>query len=182
MAEIRVLGIDPGSVICGYGVVEKEGNKLTLVEYGVIRAKKKFETFPLRLKEIYERLTQVIERTMPDESAFESMFYSKNAQTLIKLSQARAAAMLATTMREIPIVEYSPKEIKKSVTGNGSASKEQVQFMVRTLLGIKETPDLFDKTDALAAAICHCYKSSFQSNNSSSWSDFIKNNPDRIKG
>jgi crossover junction endodeoxyribonuclease RuvC len=177
---MRILGIDPGSVICGYGVVEKDKNNIILIEYGVIKAKKKHETFPLRLKIIFERLTQVIERTMPDESAFETMFYSKNAQTLIKLSYARAAAMLATTMREIPIAEYSPKEIKKSVTGNGNASKEQVQYMVKNLLNISETHEFLDATDALATAICHANKPLTQGNYSSSWKEFIKNNPDKI--
>lgn len=177
---MRILGIDPGSVICGYGIIEKENNKLKLVEYGVIKAKKKHETFPLRLKIIYERLTQVIERTLPDESAFETMFYSKNAQTLIKLSYARAAAMLATTLREIPIAEYSPREIKKAVTGNGAAGKEQVQYMVKNILNIEENHEFMDATDALAAAICHTNKPAFGNSKSNSWKDFIKNNPDKI--
>lgn len=179
---MRILGIDPGSVVCGYGVVEKKKNDLILIEYGVIKAKKKHETFPLRLKIIFERLTQVIERSLPDEAAFETMFYSKNAQSLIKLSYARAAAMLATTMREIPIAEYSPKEIKKSVTGNGAASKEQVQYMVKNILNIEETHEFMDATDALATAICHLNKPQIKGNYASSWKEFIKNNPDRIVG
>lgn len=174
------LGIDPGSVVCGYGAIKKEGSSLFLVEYGVIEAKKIKNSFPERLGEIFERISNVIERTAPDCAVFESTFYSKNPQSLIKLSHARGAAMAATSLKQIPIDEFSPKEIKKAVTGNGAASKEQVQFMVKTLLSIKETPDFFDATDALAAAICGSLKSSLSSAKAKSWKDFIEKNPDRI--
>jgi crossover junction endodeoxyribonuclease RuvC len=177
---MRILGIDPGSVICGYGVVEKEGNSLTLVEYGVIKAKKKNEDFPMRLKEIYTRLISVIERTLPDEAAIESTFYSKNVKSLVQLTHARAVAMLAATMREIPIVEYSPLEVKKSVTGMGRAQKEQVGYMMRKMLNITETPEFLDSTDALAIAVCHLLKRNSPVKKSNSWGEFIKNNPDRI--
>ncbi len=177
---MRVLGIDPGSVICGYGVIDLRDNKLFLVEYGVIKAKKINEALPVRLREIYKRLSVVLERTKPDIAAFETMFYSKNVQSLIKLSQARAAAVVAAAMADMAIEEYAPREVKKSVTGNGNAGKEQVQFMVRKMLSIEETPEFFDATDALAVAICHVNKSKSFSTKSSSWSDFIKNNPDRI--
>ncbi|MCL5991763.1 MAG: crossover junction endodeoxyribonuclease RuvC [Bacteroidetes bacterium] len=175
-----VLGIDPGSVICGYGVIEKKKNSLCVVEYGVIKAKKAYDELPYRLREIYQRLIKVIDRTKPDVAAFESTFYSKNAQSLLKLAHARASAMLAAAMNDIPISEYSPREVKKSVTGKGSASKEQVQFMVKTLLKIKETPEFYDVTDALAVAVCHSLKSELPSKKAGSWEDFIKKNPERI--
>jgi len=177
---LRVLGIDPGSVICGYGVIEKKKNSLYVVEYGVIKAKKAHDELPYRLREIYQRLIQVVERCKPDVAAFESTFYSKNAQSLLKLAHARASAMLAAAMNDIPIAEYSPKEVKKSVTGKGSASKEQVQYMVKTLLNIKETPEFYDVTDALAVAICHCMKSEIPTKKGGSWEEFIKKNPNRI--
>ena len=177
---MRVLGIDPGSVICGYGVVDFDNNKLILVEYGVIQASKKGETFPLRLKAIFERLTQVIERSLPDESAFESIFFGKNVQSMMKLSHARAAAMLAATMKEDPIREYAPREVKKSVTGLGNASKEQVQYMVKKLLNITETHEFYDATDALAVAICHTIRQGNDKSKSSSWESFVKNNPERV--
>ena len=177
---MRVIGIDPGSVVCGYGVVEKEGSKLLLVEYGVIEAKKMHSHLSLRLKEIYERITKVIERTLPDEASLEATFYSKNAQSLIKLSHARAVALLAATMRELPVIEYSAKEIKKSVTGNGNASKEQVQYMTKSILNISETPEFFDATDALATAICHIQKAQQKSSRPKSWKDFVEQNPNRI--
>lgn len=175
-----IIGIDPGSIICGYGVIETNGSKFSLVEYGVVHAKKKNESMPLRLKEIYTRLNSVVERTLPDFSAFESMYYSKNVQSLMKLSHARSAAMLSMVMREIPIVEYAPTEVKKAVTGKGAASKEQVQYMVKSILGIDETPEFFDATDALAVAICHGLRKDLNSESSGSWSDFIKKNPGRI--
>jgi crossover junction endodeoxyribonuclease RuvC len=178
--KITILGIDPGSVFCGYGVITKESNKLTVVEYGVVRAKLKFEDLNLRLKEIYNRITEVIIRTKPDESAFETMFYAKNAQSLMKLSHARAVAVLASVNKDIPIFEYSPREVKKSVTGSGAAGKEQVQFMIKTLLGIKEETGLFDATDALAVAVCHALKRTTAKSQGKSWADFVKNNPGRV--
>lgn len=178
--KITILGVDPGSIFCGYGVITKEGNKLTVVEYGVIRAKIKFEDLNLRLKEIYNRITEVIIRNRPDESAFETMFYAKNAQSLMKLSHARAVAVLASVNNDIPIFEYSPREVKKSVTGKGGAGKEQVQFMIKTLLSLKEETGLFDATDALAVAVCHALKRTTTKTKSNSWADFVKNNPGRV--
>ena len=125
------MGIDPGSVICGYGVIEKTGkDSFVVLEYGVVEAKKRFDSMPQRLGMIYEHLIQVIERTLPDEISLEATFYAKNAQSLIKLSHARGVAMLAGNQRSIPVIEYSAKEVKRAVTGNGNASKEQVGFMV----------------------------------------------------
>ncbi len=176
-----ILGVDPGSVVCGYGVVNMQGsNKFTLVEYGVIHAKKSTPEFYERLKEIYKKIDAIIQRTNPDCAAFESMFYSKNVQSLIKLTHARASAILAASMSNLPILEYTPKEVKKSVTGRGAASKEQVSFMVRRILNIQETPEFFDATDALAVAICHGLKSGMPKSKGSSWSDFVKNNPDKV--
>lgn len=177
---LKILGIDPGSIICGYGVIEQNNNKHTLVEYGVIRAKKLHDDLPSRIKEIFERLQKVIERTNPDIAVFESTFYAKNAQSLMKLSHARAVAILAAKLAEIEINEYSPKEVKKSVTGRGNASKEQVQFMVKKILNIEETPEFFDSTDALAAALCHCFRQNSSSGKAQSWETYIKENPNKI--
>lgn len=178
---MRIIGIDPGSVICGYGVIDKEGSKLKIVEYGVIKAKTAgSDDITLRLREIFSRLTAVIERALPDEGACESTFYSKNVRSLVQLTQARAAALLAATMREVGMTEYAPLEIKKAVTGRGKASKEQVSYMVRRLLDIEEVPEYADATDALAVAICHAYRKDTPTSNSKSWADFIKNNPGRI--
>lgn len=177
---MRIIGIDPGSIICGYGVIDKSGPRISLVEYGIVRAGKKHESMPSRLKEIYSRLSQVIERSNPELAALETVFFSKNAQSLAKLSHARGAAMLAAAMRDLPVFEYSPREVKKSVTGRGNAAKEQVRYMVLKLLKIEETPEFLDSTDALAVAICHSYKSALPKKGSNSWKDFVKNNPDRL--
>lgn len=179
---MRVIGIDPGSVICGYGVVDVEGNSFKLVEYGVIKAKLQSDDFNGRLKILNDSVDRVIKRTNPDICAFETIFYAKNVQSLVKLSHARAAAILSATQNDLPVFEYSPNEIKKSVTGKGKAGKEQVQFMVKKILGITETPEYLDSTDALAIAICHCLKLGNSNKKSvSNWSQFAKDNPDRIK-
>lgn len=175
-----ILGIDPGSIVCGYGVIEFGSGKVKLVEYGSIKVKKKNENINQRLKDIFERLNAVIDRTRPEIAVFESVFYSKNAQSLMKLSYARASAILAATLKNLTFAEFTPREIKKSVTGNGNAGKKQVQFMVRTLLKIQETPDFYDATDALATAICYAFRSQNPSKTSKSWSEFIKNNPDKV--
>jgi crossover junction endodeoxyribonuclease RuvC len=177
---LRIIGIDPGSVICGYGVIDKEGSKLTVVEYGVIKAKVKSEDITLRLREIFTRLTAVIERTLPDEGACESTFYSKNVRSLVQLTQARAAALLAATMREVGMTEYAPLEVKKAVTGRGKAGKEQVSFMVRRILNIEEVPEYADATDALAVAVCHAYRKDTPQSNSRSWAEYVKNNPGKV--
>ena len=182
---MRIIGIDPGSVLCGYGVIDSQGNTLKVVEYGTIEVRKKAEDITLRMKEIYERISNVIHRTKPDFAAIETTFYAKNAQSLIKLTMARSAAILAIVNTGIFISEYSAKDIKRSVTGKGAASKEQVRFMTKTLLNISENTEHFDTTDALAIAICHSnhcntsYSKSF-GKKSTSWEQFFKNNPDKI--
>ena len=179
---MRFIGIDPGSVICGYGVIEKTGTStFILIEYGVIEAKKEFESLPLRLSMIYTKIQEVITRTLPDELSLEATFYAKNAQSLIKLSHARGVAMLAGTLKGLPVIEYSAKEVKRSVTGNGNASKEQVQYMVKSILQIDETHKFFDATDALAVALCHGLKRSTPKQSAKSWKQFATENPHRIK-
>jgi crossover junction endodeoxyribonuclease RuvC len=179
---MRILGVDPGSLICGYGVIEKNHSKLELIEFGVISMNKKHEDLNLRTREIFLRISQVIERTKPDIAAFESAFYSKNVQSLLKLTQAKAVAILPATLAEIPIFEYSPREVKKSVTGNGNASKEQVEYMVKKILNMVEENEFMDATDALAVAICHSNRIIESSGNPKvkNWKDFIKSNPDRV--
>jgi len=177
---MRVLGIDPGSIITGYGIVDKKGESLSIIKYGIIRAKVKQESMPLRLREIYNFLNRVILSTKPEATAIETIFFAKNVQSTIKLAYSRAAAMLSATTSDIPVFEYSPREVKKSVTGRGNAGKEQVRFMVKTILNIKDTTDYFDASDALAVAICHCLKSSIAVPKSNNWNDFIKQHPERV--
>jgi crossover junction endodeoxyribonuclease RuvC len=117
----------------------------------------------------------------PDEVALEAPFFGKNVQSMLKLGRAQGVAMAAALSREIPIIEYAPKKVKQSVTGNGSASKEQVARMLMTLLAIKELPKLMDATDALAVAICHHFQHGASKNKTKSWESFLKEHPGKIK-
>lgn len=151
--SLRVLGIDPGSQITGYGVVQKEGTSLKHVENGSLRARRS-DTFSERLREIYESLMGAIAQFQPDAVAIEEVFYAKNIASMLKLGESRGVALLAASQSRIPIFEYSAREVKQSVTGYGQASKEQVQEMVRRLLNLPEVA-AEDASDGLAVAICH---------------------------
>lgn len=152
---MTILGIDPGSVVCGYGVITSNGTKLSVVEYGVVHVKRRTTSFPQRLREIHERLDAVISRTHPDACALEAVFFAKNVRSIVQLSQARGVAVLACAQHALNPVEYTPMQVKRSVTGRGAASKVQVGAMVQAILCITEQPEMFDATDALAVAICH---------------------------
>ena len=180
-----ILGVDPGTLVTGYGLIEIERGKITVLDFNVI-INRGDRSMPLRLKEIYSRLTEVIAKFHPDEFAIETAFYGRNAQSALKLGHARGVSMLAAVNNEIPTTEYSPREVKKSVAGNGAASKQQVKFMVKSMLGLRETPKLFDATDALAVALCHQHRVSRTRTNGKpsvrkkDWSSFVKANPDRV--
>jgi crossover junction endodeoxyribonuclease RuvC len=175
-----VLGVDPGTLATGYGVIEGIGRRLKLVDFGVVKIENS-GSMPIRLKTIYDGLTRVIREFHPDEFAIETAFYGRNVQSTMKIGYARGVCVLAAVNAEIPITEYSPREIKKAVTGTGSASKEQVRFMVRTLLNMKERPELFDASDALATAICHISRLSSPHSKFRDWKSFIKAHPERVK-
>lgn len=151
----RVLGIDPGSHVTGYGVVEKAHNGLCWVTHGEIRPKKK-ALLSECLQLIYEDLREVIEKTTPDALAIEDIFYGKNIQSLIRQGQVRGGAILAGRLMDVPVYEYSPAEIKKSVVGYGRAEKGQVQTMIKAILKLPDLPPP-DAADALAVAICHIH-------------------------
>lgn len=180
-----ILGVDPGTLVTGYGVIEVERSAVTVLDFDVI-VNRSHRSMPLRLKEIYSRLSQVIARYHPDEFAIETAFYGRNAQSALKLGHARGVSILAAVNSEIPTTEYSPREIKKAVVGNGAASKQQVKFMVKSVLRLRETPKLFDATDALAVALCHQHRiARSRSNGKSSarpkdWAAFVKANPERV--
>ncbi len=151
-AAVRIIGIDPGSRVTGYGVVDFVDGRIVRVESGTVRPDG--ELLAERLRVIFERLGQTVESLAPAELAIEKVFVSRNALSALKLGQARGAALLAGAVRGLPVHEYSPNEIKQAVTGHGHAQKEQVQHMVKVLLGISERPAT-DEADALAVAICH---------------------------
>jgi crossover junction endodeoxyribonuclease RuvC len=167
-----------------------ERGKYSVLTYNVVK-NSGGNSMPIRLKRIYDRLCEIINQYHPDEFAIETAFYGKNAQSALKIGHARGVAILAAVNYEIPTAEYSPREIKKAVTGNGAASKQQVQFMVQTHLRIRETPKYFDASDALAVALCHSFRitggkatsrrtSRTASKTHRSWSDFIHSHPERI--
>ena len=152
-----VLGIDPGTYHVGYGLICVGGGKQELVDFGVFRVSRQ-QSFPSRLKDIYASAIQLIQANHPDVMVIEESFFSKNAKTALTLGHARGVLMLAGAQEELPIFEYAPREIKQSVTGNGGATKDQVQWMVQQTLGIKDKlPE--DAADALAVALCHVYRS-----------------------
>lgn len=150
---MRVLGIDPGLAITGYGVVDGAGGRFKAVEYGVIRTSS--GEMSERLAEIHRDLAALIARVSPDGLSVEKVFQGPNVLSLIKLAHARSAALLAGALKGLPVHEYTPMQIKRAVTGRGGADKSQVTFMVTRLLGLPEAPKPADAGDALAAAICH---------------------------
>jgi crossover junction endodeoxyribonuclease RuvC len=152
---MRVLGIDPGSLVTGFGVVEKRRNDVLYIQHGEIKGTGK-GSLPPFLVAIYEELMAVIRQTQPDVVAIEDIFCGKNVKSLIKQGQARGVAILAGSHSGLPVFEYSPLEVKKAVVGYGRAEKSQVQTMVKAILQLGETPRA-DAADALAVAICHAH-------------------------
>ena len=179
-SEKVVLGIDPGTNVMGYGIICVRGKQLDLVTVGELKMKRGVD-LTLRLKEIFEKTLELIDTYHPDELAIEAQFFGKNVQSMLKLGRAQGVAIGAALHREVAVVEYAPRKIKQSITGNGNASKEQVSAMVRNLLNNVDTELSTDATDALAVAICHHFQSgvSAPSKSYSGWESFIAKNPDR---
>lgn len=177
-----ILGIDPGTLVMGYGLVQIQNNKLSLIALGVIKLDK-FDEHSDRLKKIFERVVGLIEEYKPDELAIEAPFFGKNVQSMLKLGRAQGVAIAAALSKSIPMTEYSPKKIKMSVTGNGNASKQQVAAMLESLLNFKNNDNYLDATDALGAAVCHYFQNKTTAlgvkKSYSGWDAFIKDNPKR---
>jgi crossover junction endodeoxyribonuclease RuvC len=155
-----ILGIDPGSNFCGYGILEIEKGKIVAAGCDVIKVNQSL-TLAEKLREIHKVLSEVINQYKPDIAAVESIFYGKNIRSAFTLGHARGAILLALAQQDIPISEFSPREVKKSVVGNGNASKEQVQYMVQRILNLKNKPVSQDAADALAVALCQFNKERF---------------------
>lgn len=147
------LGIDPGTAICGFGLVDLTGNKLRPVHYGAVFTDKDMKP-ELRLKKIYDELTALIDEYKPDIMSIEQLFFNRNVTTAIAVGQARGVALLTAANKNLPVLEFTPMQIKLAVVGTGSANKEQVTFMVQHLLNIRQKPKPDDVADALAVAIC----------------------------
>jgi len=182
MQEKIILGVDPGTVVMGYGVLMVKDKQMEMLNMGVIHLHK-YNDHAKKLKIIFEKMILLIDQWHPDELAIEAQFFGKNVQSMLKLGRAQGVAIAAALHRDIPITEYAPKKIKKSITGNGNASKEQVAGMLQSLLKIKSTPQYLDATDGLAAAVCHHFQSGsrIKSGNYTGWKSFITKNPDRKK-
>lgn len=186
-SEKIIIGVDPGTQVMGYGVISIKNAQIELVQYGVIKLNK-YTTHQLKLQKIFERITQLVEEYLPDEMAIEDPFYGKNAQSMLKLGRAQGVAMAAALARDVPIVEYSPRKVKQSVTGNGNATKEQVAYMLEKILKMELSREFLDATDGIAIAICHHYHANSPASSTATkkdkkggWGAFVSENPDRMK-
>lgn len=182
MATDRViLGIDPGTIVMGYGLIHIKNTQAVLLSTGVIKLEK-YDDHALRLQKIFERTVGIIDEYKPDELAIEAPFFGKNVQSMLKLGRAQGVAIAAALSKNIPITEYSPKKIKMSITGNGNASKEQVAAMLQQLLKFEHNGKHFDATDALGAAMCHYFQNRNLGAGKKSytgWKAFLNENPKR---
>lgn len=177
-----ILGVDPGTLITGYGLVESTNGKMSIIASGAI-TNISSNPMPRRLQTIFEELSRLIQEFHPTEFAVETSFYGKNAQSALKLGQARGVVLVTATSNRLPISEYSPREVKKAIVGSGTASKEQVQYMVKTMLKMRSIPKYFDITDALAVAICHIHRRGAKSSKATfrTWKSFITAHPEKVK-
>jgi len=177
-----IMGIDPGTNLMGYALLRVVGKKPEILISGVLDLKKLGDPY-LKLQRIFKRTLQVIDEYQPDELAIESQFFGKNVQSMLKLGRAQGVCIAAALQRNIPIFEYAPKKIKLAVTGTGTASKEQMATLMERYFNIPNFPTSPDETDAIAIALCHFFQANpiLGAKKASSWADFVKKNPDRVK-
>lgn len=175
-----ILGIDPGTNVMGFGVIELEGKGLKMLSLGVIKLGH-LDDHALKLKSIFDQNIALIDQFNPDELAIEAPFFGKNVQSMLKLGRAQGVAIAAALSRSIPVFEYSPRKIKQSITGKGGASKEQVAAMLQQILHFEQLPQYLDATDGLAVAVCHYFQRnvSGEKKSYSGWASFVKENPGR---
>ena len=183
-SSMKILGIDPGTNLTGYAIIEAAGSNYSLITTGTFDLRK-LDNHQTKLKEIFLQLQDLVESFLPKHLAIEAPFYGKNVQSMLKLGRAQGVAMAAGMTMGLEIFEYSPKKIKLAITGNGNASKEQVCAMLEQRLKINLDKKNLDASDALGAAICHAQQLSnpvvVKAQSFSGWKGFIKQNPDRIK-
>lgn len=187
-----ILGIDPGTVVMGYGLIRAAGDKLSLIEMGVLRLPTSKDSYE-RLRLIHQKVHELIGRFGPADFAIEAPFFGKNVQSMLKLGRAQGVAIATAMQAGIPVTEYSPKKVKKSITGNGSAEKEKVWKMLQRILELQENIPAYDASDALAVAVCHYYQcrtgellgeaqnGSGKRKKAGSWEDFIRLNPGKVQ-
>ena len=183
--EKLIMGIDPGTNFMGYAIIKVAGKsqRPELIVSGVVDMDKISDPY-LKLQRIFRRTLQVIDSYRPDELAIEAQFFGKNVQSMLKLGRAQGVAIAAALQRDIPIFEYAPRKVKMSVTGSGTASKEQIAVLLGKFMTIRTTSEMLDETDAIAIAYCHYLETSRPlpagGSGCKSWSDFVKKNPDKL--
>ncbi|HEY0039195.1 MAG TPA: crossover junction endodeoxyribonuclease RuvC [Flavisolibacter sp.] len=187
-----ILGIDPGTIIMGYSVIEVNRDAITIREMDVLKLASTKDNYH-RLQKIHQKVMLLVENFKPHQFAIEAPFFGKNVQSMLKLGRAQGVAIAAAMEKGIPITEYSPKKIKQSITGNGNADKEQVWQMLQRITGLPEKPEYFDATDALAVAVCHHYSSKvfiptgdtqplrIKKAPKQGWEQFVNSNGHRVK-
>ena len=190
-----IMGIDPGTNVTGYGLLRVEGRAASCIILGDIDLHRIADPYQ-KLRYIFDRVSGLIDEYRPDEVALESPFFGKNVQSMLKLGRAQGVAMAAALSRGVPVAEYAPRKVKQTITGRGSASKEQVALMLKNLLHLETLPRHLDATDGLAVAVCHWFQSApvpkLESRTkkkalgggpvaSCSWEQFVSNHPERIK-
>lgn len=179
---VKILGIDPGTNVMGYGLIEIVGNKPRILQVGVIKTTG-FADHYKKLGHIFERTNSLLNELKPDELAIESPFYGKDIQAMLKLGRAQGVVMGLALNKNIPIFEYAPLKVKQAITGMGRAAKEQVAFFLKNMFSLNELPKELDATDAVAVAVCHYLqmRNPVAKSGIKSWSDFVKKNPDKVK-
>jgi crossover junction endodeoxyribonuclease RuvC len=179
-----ILGIDPGTVIMGFGIIKISGQLIELIDMDVLKLSSKKDAYE-KLEEIHHKVCSLVSKYKPREVAIEAPFFGKNVQSMLKLGRAQGVAIAAAMQANVPVIEYSPRKIKQSITGNGNSDKLQVMKMLQRILNFKDDPKYLDATDALAVAVCHHFQGtsllSEVPNKSSGWKDFLVKNPRRIK-
>ncbi len=179
-----ILGIDPGTLLMGFGVIEVLPGKICLIAMDVLKLSSRKDTYE-RLQIIHEKVCELVKDHAPDALAIEAPFFGKNVQSMLKLGRAQGVAIAAAMQAGVPVTEYSPRKIKQSITGNGNADKLQVLKMLQHILSFDEHPQYLDATDALAVAVCHHFQGSILAKTSSKkingWKEFLAKNPQRVK-
>lgn len=178
-----ILGIDPGTLIMGYGIIRISGNDLHLLEMGTLKLKQITDAYE-KLQRIHEKITDLIRGYSPQDFAIEAPFYGKNVQSMLKLGRAQGVAIAAAMHSGLNICEYSPRKIKQSITGNGNAGKEQVWQMLEKMLHFHEKPRYFDASDAVAVAVCHHFQQAIphfgRTDSPKNWKEFVSRYPEKI--
>ena len=179
-----ILGIDPGTIVLGYGVIAVSGKEVSLIDMGILKLSAKADAYE-KLEKIHSSIAQMIKKFKPTSFAIEAPFFGKNVQSMLKLGRAQGVAIAAAMQAGLAVTEYSPKKVKQSITGNGNADKLQVHKMLETILKFEVELKTYDATDALAVALCHYYQESNvlfgDMKGKKDWKAFIANNPDRVK-